>query len=357
MFSYLNVFMTEKKIKCDRCNKKAVISLKYGPHYFCGTHFTNFFETRIKRTIRKYKLFKSKEKLLVALSGGKDSTVILNLLHKFYSKSNPLEAIIIDEGVKGYREKAIETAVKNCKKLGIKYTIISFKNEFDIDNDEMMPLILNNRKLGGTCAFCGTLRRTIMNKYAKKLNADKLVTGHNLDDEVQSIVMNIFNNDYEKFLRQNAGTGDSSAEGFVKRIKPLFETPEKEIIAYCNYKKIQNYSDECCPYSWTAKRNEYREMLNTFETRFPGTEFSIMRFFETIKKEIPEKPLAKIRIKKCAQCGEPTENEKCMACNLVEKILKEKTNNVDEKKINKKMNQAKHKKYDKSKTCNTTKRK
>ena len=343
--------MSNKIMKCDVCNKKSVISLKYGPHYFCEEHFTKFFETRIRKTIRKYNLFKGKEKLLVALSGGKDSVVTLQILHKFYSKSNLIEAIIIDEGVKGYRNKAITTAIKNCEKLKIKYTLVSFESEFGITNDELMPLILNNKKLGGTCAFCGTLRRTIMNRYAKKIKADKLVTGHNLDDEVQSIVMNIFNNDYNKFLRQSAGAGDATSKEFVKRIKPLYETPENEIIAYCNYNNINHYSDECCPYSWTAKRNEYREMLNTFETRFPGTEFSILRFFETVKKELPKKKSKNQILKKCLTCGEPTSKEKCMACRLIEQINTEKTHSKKTK-IKKTI---KNTKYDECKTCKTTK--
>ena len=99
-----------KERKCDKCKEKAAITLAYGPHYLCEKHFTRFFENRFKKTIRKYKLLKSKEKILVALSGGKDSTTLLCLMKKFYSKSNPIEALIINEGVKGYREKAIKTA-------------------------------------------------------------------------------------------------------------------------------------------------------------------------------------------------------------------------------------------------------
>jgi len=263
--------------KCDKCGKEASITLGYGPHYFCENHFINFFENRFRKTIRKYNLIEQGEKILIALSGGKDSTVILFLLAKYYKKGRELEALIIDEGVKGYRDKSVKTAEENCKNLGIKYKIISFKKEFGVTNDEIMPLIEKNPKLGGTCAFCGTLRRNIMNKYAKRIGAKKLATGHNLDDEVQSFVMNVFNNDFERMKRMGAGAGIIEHQGFVKRIKPLYETPEKEIIAYCAFKGIKHYSEECCPYSWTAKRNEYREMLNTFEDRFPGTQYSILR--------------------------------------------------------------------------------
>ncbi|MDD3083746.1 MAG: TIGR00269 family protein [Candidatus ainarchaeum sp.] len=316
------------KFVCDKCNKKKVITLNYGPHNFCKKHFNIFFENRFKKTIRKYSLFKSKEKLLIAVSGGKDSIVTLTLLNKFYSKSNPIEVLIIDEGVKNYRNKAIKIAKKTCKKLGVKYHIISFKKRFGITNDEIMPILLENKKLGGTCAFCGVMRRNIMNNFARKMKADKLVTGHNLNDEVQSFVMNVFNNEIERIIRSGAKPGIIKHNNFVKRIKPLYETPEKEIIAYCAFNNIEHYSQECCPYSWTAKRNEYREMLNKFENRFPGNDYSILRFYETLKKKITptknEKEILQKQLKECSICGEPTEKKICKTCELIQKMKNEK---------------------------------
>ena len=339
---------------CEVCKKASVISLEYGPHYFCAKHFTRFFDNRIRKTIRKYSLLKRGEKILVALSGGKDSTVVLYILQKYYSKSHNIEAIIIDEGVKGYREKAISSAIKNCKTWKIKYNVISFEKEFGITNDTLMPVLEANKKLGGTCAFCGTLRRNIMNKYAKKYKADKLVTGHNLDDEVQSFVMNVFNNDFNRMKRMGATAGIIDHKGFVKRIKPLYETPEKEIIAYCAYNDLPHYGEECCPYSWTAKRNEFREMLNTFENRFPGTEFSILRFYEELKKELKisntSKKEMEAKLHPCNQCGEPTEKDFCKACELIDIIKKEKKQTKSNKK-----SLTDSKKYNKKLTCSTTK--
>ncbi len=342
---------------CEKCGEKTVITLAYGPHYFCEKHFITFFEDRFRKTIRKYKLFKPKEKILIALSGGKDSCVLLYLMHKYYSKNNSISAIIIDEGVKGYRNNAIKTAEDICKELKVPHTVVEFKKEFGITNDKLMPLILSNPKLGGTCAFCGTLRRNIMNKYAKKFKANKLATGHNLDDEVQSFVMNIFNNDFERMKRMSATSGIIDHEGFVKRIKPLYETPEKEIIAYAAMKGIKHYSQECCPYSWTAKRNEYREMINNFENRFPGTEYSILRFYENIKPLIrpkeKDKPKLILALHECKNCGEPTEAELCKACEMINRIKEESKKSKNEKKILSNSNLTQ--KYNKKLTCITTK--
>jgi uncharacterized protein (TIGR00269 family) len=337
---------------CEKCKKPRVITLGYGPHYFCDKHFIKFFEARIKKTVRKYNLIKSKEKLLIALSGGKDSIVTLRLMYKFYNKSNEIKAIIIDEGVDGYRDKAIKLAIKTCEDLDVEYKLISFEKEFGVTNDKIMPLLQKNQKLGGTCAFCGTMRRHIMNKYAKKMKMDKLITGHNLDDETQSFVMNVFNNDFDRLLRMGANSGIIEHDGFVKRIKPLYETPEKEIIAYCAYKEINHYSQECCPYSYTAKRNEFREMLNTFETRFPGTEFSILRFYENLKKELmptqTKKKTMKNKLVKCKTCGEPTEKEFCKTCEMIEKLKQQQT-------TKNKSTKRTSPKYNQNLTCATTK--
>ena len=216
-----------------------------------------------------------------------------------------------------------------------------------------MPLLKQNPKLGGTCAFCGTMRRNIMNKYAKKVKADKLITGHNLDDEVQSFVMNVFNNDFSRLVRTGARAGIIEHAGFVKRIKPLYETPEKEIIAYCAFNEIEHYSQECCPYSWSAKRNEFREMLNNFENRFPGTLFSVLRFNEKLKNNLKvsanqKKEFSK-KLKDCSKCGEPTEKEFCNTCELIAKLQEEK------KKTKKTKTKSVTKKYNKKLTCATTK--
>jgi len=329
-------------MNCDKCEAKSKITLGYGPHHFCEEHFTKFFEARFKKTIRKYKLLKSGEKILVAVSGGKDSVLLLHLLHKFYSDNNYFEALIIDEGVSGYRDKSVKVAKNICKKLKIKETVVSFEDEFGITNDEAMPILKSNN-IGGTCAYCGTWRRKLMNKYARELNFDKLATGHNLDDEAQSVVMNVFNNDFEKFSRTGSiGTNKS----FTNRIKPLYKSPEKEIIAYCAFNNISHYSQECCPYSYTAKRNEYRDMLNNFENRFPGTKYSIIRFFEEAKSRM--KPVTDFNLVDCKDCGEPTTNNICKSCSNLKKI---KSHSVQKNTIK----IGSNKNFNKALTCSTTK--
>ena len=94
------------KEKCDRCEKKSVIELLYGPHWLCKEHFLHFFEKRVKKTCRANKLVSPGEKILVAYSGGKDSAVTLYLINKIFGGRNEIQALLIDEGIEGYRDKA-----------------------------------------------------------------------------------------------------------------------------------------------------------------------------------------------------------------------------------------------------------
>lgn len=312
-------------VSCARCGKPAVVSIRYMSAALCLEHFNRFFEKRFRMTIQRHALFSEGETIAVGLSGGKDSVLLLHLLHRFFSRSNPLQAIIIDEGIPGYRDKAIELAVRACEKRGVPATVVAFQSEFGLSNADTAVALTKNPSLGkGVCGFCGTFRRSILNKYAKKIGAGKLATGHNLDDEAQSVLMNVFDNHFEKFARQGpvSGGGDEEAgEGFVPRIKPLFETPEKEIIAYCALNDIDHYSNECCPHSRRAKRNDFRQLLNEFETKYPGTKQSVVGFLLSARKNSARRSNETLPVRACARCGEPSNQSLCQACMNRERIL------------------------------------
>lgn len=188
-----------------------------------------------------------------------------------------------------------------------------------------------------------------MDKYAFQLKSGKLATGHNLDDEIQSISMNFFDNDLKRFER--LGAISQKIESFVPRIKPLHETPEKEIIMYCAFNGIKHFSEECCPFSWMAKRNAFREMLNGMESKFPGTKYSILRFFQQVKGKLLEKKHGKTisKINYCINCGFPSSGKTCKVCEMVEKLK----NSTSKKAIKQPENVPK--KPSNAKTCNELK--
>ncbi len=323
---------------CDKCEKEQKVVLAYGPHKYCEEHFTDFFEKRAGRLIREHKLLKQGEKIAVGVSGGKDSATTLYILHKFYSKTNELEAVMIDEGIPGYRDKSIEEGIKLCNQLDVPYTIAYYKKEVGHSMMEVKEKIDHNQKLGSTCGFCGVFRKFLLNKLAMQVNADKLATGHNLDDEVQSICMNFFGADLLRMKTLGPIVQEHSEDGLVPRIKPLAETPENEVIAYTAYKQIPHYSDECCPYSYMAKRNYFREMLNKMENDLPGTKYSILSTFKQLKPLLEQKKHEQ-QIRKCTQCGNPSSQTFCMVCQKQNQLLEQKLefSNQDKQEKNRKL--------------------
>lgn len=303
---------------CDRCREKPVVFLAYGKHAYCKAHFNHFFEKRIYNTIRRFDLIKKGEKIALGVSGGKDSVVMLHALAKNFSKKNKLIGICIDEGITGYRKNSLKIAEKNFEELGIEYNTYSYKEEYGKSLEKIMKKI-NGKGIGSSCAFCGVFRRDILNSKAIELGANKLATGHNLDDECQSIVMNIFNNDFAKMQRIGAINKGIENSRLIARIKPLYKTPENEVIAYAGLNKIDVYSEECCPYSSQAKRNYFREMLNSMEEEFPGTKFSIQKFFLQLKPLLLQKKPKK-KFEYCENCGRIASNGVCMICNQLKKI-------------------------------------
>lgn len=309
--------------KCDLCEKETKIRIPYGPHRFCAEHFNAFFENRVRKNLRTNKLIKYGEKVGVGVSGGKDSMVTLHLLHKIYGKRIHLEAILIDEGIKGYRDRSMQIGIDYCEANEIPYHTVSFKSEFGIEMTDVMKKIHEDEKLGSTCSFCGVFRRHFLNSKAKEIQADKLATGHNLDDEVQSIAMSLFRNDFARLARLGEEAGSRKYEEFVPRIKPLYDTPEKEIIAYAAFNGIEHYSEECCPYSWMAMRNQYRKMLNELEDSIPGSKYSILASFRNLKPLLQQHQKENAsETMHCKKCGNLANAEICSVCSQLERITK-----------------------------------
>jgi len=305
--------------KCDLCTDDAKIVLPYGPHKYCHSHFIAFFEKRIRRTVRQQSLVKPGEKIAIGVSGGKDSAVTLHLLHGMISKTNEIEAVMIDEGIPGYRDVSLEMGKELCKMLDVPYTLVNYRKEVGITMTQIKDAIDMQPALGTTCSFCGTFRRHLLNKVAFEIGAQKIATGHNLDDEVQSICMNFFDNDLKKMARLGAVVRNKVDAGLVPRIKPLYETPEKEVIAYAALKELPHYSDECCPFSYQAKRNYFREMLNNMENELPGTKFKILRTFQQMKPFI--EPLGRgVEISYCTRCGAASNGGSCGTCRKIESL-------------------------------------
>ncbi len=292
---------------------------RHSGRHLCRKHFIQDFERRVKYAIKKYNMIKSGDKIAIALSGGKDSVVLTYVLHKIYGKRKDIElfAITVDEGIEGYRPPTVKIAKKITSELGIDHYVVSFKENFGMTLDEMVQL--GKKK---PCTYCGVFRKYLLNKTARELNATKLATGHNLDDETQTILLNFLQADLERLARL---IPQRIQKGLVLRIKPFREVYEKEVVVYGLLHNLPLDFNEC-PYSYFPVRAAVRDFLYEFENKYPGRKFSVLRSFEALIPCLKEL-YPQIDLNRCKICGEPTPKDICQACNLLNelKMAKEKT--------------------------------
>lgn len=310
-----SVSFPEDKMDCQKCDKRSVIELQHGN--FCKNHFLSYFEEKVFKTISKYQLIKPKERICIAASGGKDSLTVLYLTKKYLEKNgwnNQIFALVVDEGIPDYREKTIKDLEKFCKDYDIELHKISFQEEFSSALEKAYPQIEKNSEKK-PCNLCGVWRRYLLNKYSRKLGAEKLVTGHNLDDEAQAIMMNIFKANTKLAGRLGPITGMKENGLFVQRVKPLYFCPEKEVRLYALLKGFQVQFAEC-PYSSLGYRHHIQEMLNNFENKYHGTKQGIVQSFLDLLPLFKQNQDEKEEIKICQKCQEPSNGDVCNACKL-----------------------------------------
>ena len=306
-------------MSCKNCVEKPVIKLTNNNLQLCKQHFIRYFEKKVLNTITNYKLIDKNDKIAVALSGGKDSLTVLNILNmlKIKTRKFEIEAIAIDEGIQGYRDKTLETAKKFCEENKIKLNIFSYKEEFGNTLDNFLK-----KNAMKACSMCGPFRRYLLNKKSKELGFNKLVTGHNLDDESQTIMMNYFRRNLETSARLGPITGVLKDKRFVRRIKPLYLMTEKETATYAFLKGLISEFNEC-PHSTDSYRGHVRDMLNNFEAKYPGTKHSIITSFLEILPLLRENYKNFIPINNCKICDEPCSQEICQTCKIVEILKKQ----------------------------------
>ena len=303
---------------CTLCKKKeAVFMRRYSGEKLCGRCFCKSIENKVRGTISKYEMFEPKDKIMVAVSGGKDSVTLLHILTKI-EKAFPdafLSAVTVDEGINGYRDEALKVAMKNCQKLGVEHVVTSFKEMYGYELDEIVNMI--REKEITPCSYCGVLRRKALNTAAREAGVDKLATAHSLDDETQTILLNIIHGDALRIARVKPVLTVIHPK-LVQRVKPLCEVPEKEVAFYAYLRRIE-FQGIPCPYAQTALRNDMRTMLNRMEEKHAGTKFTIFRSMERIRPAL-EAMAEEAELQNCRICGEPTVGELCKPCQMLQEL-------------------------------------
>jgi uncharacterized protein (TIGR00269 family) len=303
-------------LRCSFCGRRAVYNRRYAGTFLCDRCMIKSVERRFRRAMGEHRLVSPSERVAVAVSGGKDSVTCMHLLADYCSRKNcELVAVTVDEGIKGYREESLPIARENAGLLGVEHFIVSFKQAFGATLDKIVKLVKRKKTKFNPCTYCGVMRRSLLNQAARELGADKLATAHNLDDEVQAIMLNYIRADFSRLYR--LGPSYQPREGFVPRIKPLREIPEKEVALYALLKGIKVHLGGC-PYAGGI-HTEIRDFLNRLETNHPNSKFMILRMFDRMKpllvKVVPE-----FEMRKCEVCGEPTSTSACKSCELLQEL-------------------------------------
>jgi len=299
---------------CSHCSGTAVYVREHEGASFCSDCFLVAVEERFRRTVVKHRMLEYDDHVAVAVSGGKDSFTLLHLLVKLEERfpRSKLTAVCVDEGIEGYRNEALNLARDACTKLGVGQLVVSYRELFGTTTDEIARLKTDQTP----CAFCGVFRRKAINKAADMIGATKIATAHNLDDEVQTVLLNMLHGDPLRIIRSGPVLKDPRGK-FLPRIKPLCDIPEKEIVFYTYLTGLQ-FQSVACPHGHEALRNDIRAFLNQMNLKHPGIKFTLLRSAEKLRAQSEDPQLSELH--ECVKCGDPTPHDVCEACVMLEAI-------------------------------------
>ncbi|MHA2431023.1 MAG: ATP-binding protein [Promethearchaeota archaeon] len=320
-----NVYL--KRGNCGICKNPIVIYRKYSNEMLCPKCFAKNIEMIIAQTISEFRMIKSGNRVIVGLSGGKDSITLLYNLKKIKeesSKSISLIALSIDEGIKDYRPKSIETAKNFCKEYKIEHKIISFKEKLGKILDEIIKIKRGSNNYRYSCNYCASIRRRLLNEGAKELKGDILALGHNLTDTSETFLMNILYKRYQMIADQYLFKKESKLikQFFIKKCAPLMKIPEEEIFLYANIKHLNYYSSHC-PYREEDPilRKRVLNFIQEYKKFHPKIEFDLLNGFLELS-EILNNHIHRIEQKFCVNCGYPCGiKDKCTFCTFTENLV------------------------------------
>jgi uncharacterized protein (TIGR00269 family) len=269
-------------------------------------------EKKVQKTISKYRLFSKNEKVAVAVSGGKDSTTLLHILKKL---GYNIIAVTVDSHIGCYTQENLVNLRETCKNLRINLHEVPFRKAFGASLCYIRDYLKERGSSYKSCTICGVLRRYLLNKKARELRAKKLALGHNIDDEAQSIVMNLLKNRPELNARLGPAGDSVDDRQFVPRVKPLYEVREDEIV---RYSKIKGFPVKYCrcPCASDGFRFAIRDFLDSLERKNPGIKENIVKTFLKSKEKLRKK-YEKQTKSYCKNCGELSSRNVCRACELL----------------------------------------
>ena len=267
-------------------------------------------ERKVVWTIKKYSLMKKTDKVVVALSGGKDSTSVLYILKKL---GYNVEGLMIDLYLGEWSEIHRRNMERFCLENEVPLTVVDLKKEIGQGICFVKAVLAKKKGLTG-CTVCGVIKKWVLNRWARKLKADVIVTGHNLDDEAQNVLMNYLKGNVELGIGMGPATGHGKVEGFIQRVKPLFFVPEGEVRKYAQEKNFDILYDRC-PCALGTYRVDTRGWMR--ENMTDEAKRDVVDGFMARSAGIRDKNLDVREIMKCEVCGEVCRGKVCKFCEIV----------------------------------------
>lgn len=270
-------------------------------------------ESKVAKTISKYSMIEYGDKVAVGVSGGKDSLSLLYILKMLFDQhpnnGNELVAITIDEGINGYRDESLQIVKDFCAQLQIGSKILSYESLFGIDMDQAM--VQRSSQKMSSCSMCGTFRRRAIDIAAETVEADIVATAHNMDDQLQTFMINLLAGDVERIGWIYPDPVQYTQAG-IKKVKPFVEIYEYEIAFYALQRGIP-FQSEDCPYMNESIRTDLREFFNRLERDHPGIKYNAYRSMTKISKVL-RSSMPPSETKKCSRCGRVSTGDICSVC-------------------------------------------
>jgi uncharacterized protein (TIGR00269 family) len=305
-------------MKCKKCGAKASVNMRQHKLALCKEHYLEWLPEQTERFIKKYEMFHREEKILVAVSGGKDSLSLWDILVRLgYQADGLYIGLGIDEGIQ-YSSESHRLTEEFANARGLKLHVVDVQEQYG----QPIPVLaeLSHRGQGRPCAVCGLAKRHVMNRIARDFGYDVLATGHNLDDEAAVLFGNTLQWSGEFLQRQSPVLPGSP--GLARKVKPLCRFYEREMAAYAVLRGIE-YIYEECPFAEGSTSIYYKELLNKLETDKPGSKLIFyLRFLEAREQGLFTEPSQRsVDLHACPNCGQPTSNDgMCSFCRMIEKV-------------------------------------
>lgn len=306
-------------MRCRKCGERAAINMRQHKLALCATHFLEWIPEQTERAIEHYRMFTRQEKILVAVSGGKDSLSLWDVLQRLGYVADGLYIDLgIDDGL-GYSHKSRAFCEQFAAGRGLHLHVVSVPGEYGASLPEAASK--SHRGQDKPCSVCGLVKRHIMNRIARDGGYDVLVTGHNLDDEAAVLLHNAMTWS-AGYLARQAPLLPASRPGLTRKAKPFCRIYERESAAYALMRGIDYIYDEC-PYAVGSSTIYYKEVLNRMEEDRPGAKLQFYLSFLQAKEKglFAANASGEQELHECSRCGQPTTAPgMCTFCRLWEKV-------------------------------------